>query len=130
MRLLTPYAFAVATLVGALVCGCQKGSNEGGGAKTASGDSKHGEQIFMTTCATCHGADGKGIKGLGKSLVDSEFVHKASEEQLVQMIAKGRDAKDPLNSTGVAMPPNGGNAALTENDLRDVVAYVRALTKG
>ena len=126
MRSSRPLALAVAVALVALVSACEK-SSSGGGAKTSSGDTKHGEQIFMTTCATCHGQDGKGIKGLGKSLVDSEFVHKASDEQMVQMIAKGRDAKDPLNSTGVAMPPNGGNAALTENDLRDVVAYVRTL---
>jgi disulfide bond formation protein DsbB len=32
-----------------------------------------------------------------------------------------------LNTTGIAMPPKGGNAALTTKDIQDVVAYVRAL---
>jgi mono/diheme cytochrome c family protein len=115
-------------LCGVMLSGCQKGSTDG--AKTASADVEHGKQIFTTTCATCHATDGTGVKGLGKSLVASEYVRKASDDQLVDMITRGREAKDPLNTTGVAMPPNGGNAALTEKDLRDVVAFVRTLTKG
>jgi len=126
MTLRTPIVFGAIVLVGATLGSCQKSSTEGG-AQTAGADVKHGEQIFMTTCATCHGTDGTGVKGLGKGLVGSEFVHKASDDQLVQMIMKGRDAKDPLNTTGVAMPPNGGNAALGDKDLHDVVAYVRTL---
>ena len=126
MTLRTSIVFAALVLLGAIVCACQKSSSEGG-AQTAGADVKHGEQIFMTTCATCHGTDGTGVKGLGKGLVGSEYVHKAADDQLVQMIMKGREAKDPLNTTGIAMPPNGGNAALGEKDLRDVVAYVRTL---
>jgi mono/diheme cytochrome c family protein len=125
----TPIALAALAVLGAMLCACQKGSTEGG-AQSAGADVKYGEQIFMTTCATCHGTDGTGVKGLGKGLIGSEYVGKASDDQLVQMIMKGRDAKDPLNSTGVAMPPNGGNAALGEKDLHDVVAYVRKLTNG
>ena len=129
MKLRSPMVFATVMLLGALLCACQKSSTEGSG-ETAGADVAHGEQIFMTTCATCHGTDGTGVKGLGKGLVGSEYVHKASDDQLVQMITKGRDAKDPLNTTGIAMPPNGGNAALGDKDLHDVVAYVRKLTKG
>jgi disulfide bond formation protein DsbB len=107
-----------------VAAGCQS-PNEGGG--QAATDKARGQQIFTTTCATCHGTDGTGIKGLGKSIVASEFVKKASDEQLVDLLTKGRDAKDPLNTTGVAMPPRGGNAALSEKDLHDVVLYVRTL---
>jgi len=119
---------SIPLLVGLALAACQQGSSDG--AKTASGDVEHGKQIFTTTCATCHATDGTGIKGLGKSLVGSEYVRKASDDQLVDMITRGRDAKDPLNTTGIAMPPNGGNAALTDKDLRDVVAFVRTLNKG
>jgi mono/diheme cytochrome c family protein len=116
---------AVIWLAGSLIA-CQK-SEEPGAAKTATGDSEHGKQIFLTLCATCHAADGTGVKGLGKSLVTSEYVHKASDEQLVRLVENGREAKDPLNTTGIAMPPKGGNAALTAKDIQDVVAYVRTL---
>jgi mono/diheme cytochrome c family protein len=117
-------AIAVAVSLVVVTAGCQS-SNEGGG--QAAAEKAHGQQIFTTTCATCHGTDGTGIKGLGKSIVASDFVKKASDDQLVDMLTKGRDAKDPLNSTGVAMPPKGGNPSLTEKDLHDVVLYVRSL---
>jgi len=109
----------------ALLPGCQSSTGEGGAQVAA--DKAHGQQVFITLCATCHGTDGTGIKGLGKSLIASEFVKKASDDQLIEMVTKGRDAKDPLNSTGVAMPPKGGNPALTDKDLHDVVVYVRTL---
>jgi len=117
-------SIAVATLLFLVIAGCQGSSERDSQAAAAKA---HGQQIFTTTCATCHGTDGTGIKGLGKSLVASDFVKKASDDQLVDMLNKGRDAKDPLNSTGVAMPPKGGNAALTDKDLQDVVLYLRSL---
>jgi disulfide bond formation protein DsbB len=113
-------------LLGSMLAACQK-SEDAGAAKTAAGDTAHGKQIFLTLCATCHGPEGGGVKGLGKNLVTSEYVHKASDEQLVAMIEMGREAKDPLNTTGIAMPPKGGNAALTPKDIQDVVAFVRTL---
>ncbi len=113
-------------LLGSVLAACQK-SEEAAAPKAATADVAHGKQIFLTLCATCHGPEGNGVKGLGKNLVTSEYVHKASDEQLVQLVEKGRDAKDPLNTTGIAMPPKGGNAALTTKDIQDVIAYVRTL---
>jgi disulfide bond formation protein DsbB len=118
--------FGAAILLGSMLAACQK-SEDAGSPKTATGDTGHGKQIFLTLCATCHGPEGGGVKGLGKNLITSEYVHKASDEQLVAMIEKGRDAKDPLNTTGIAMPPKGGNAGLTTKDIQDVVAFVRTL---
>src|SRR4249919_3626475 len=106
----------MAILLGSLLVACQK-SEEAAAPKA--GDTEHGKQIFITLCATCHAADGTGVKGLGKNLVTSEYVHKASDEQLVQLIERGREAKDSLNTTGIAMPPKGGNAALTTKDIED-----------
>jgi disulfide bond formation protein DsbB len=119
-------AAIAAAFLGVVVAGCQS-PNEGVGGGQAAPDKAHGQQIFTVICATCHGIDGSGIKGLGKSFVTSEYVRKASDDQLVDLLTKGRDAKDPLNSTGVVMPPKGGNPSLSEKDLRDVVAYVRTL---
>jgi disulfide bond formation protein DsbB len=118
--------FGAVILLGSMLAGCQK-SEDAGTAKTAAGDTAHGKQIFLTLCATCHGPEGGGVKGLGKNLVTSEYVHKASDDQLVEMIEKGRDAKDPLNTTGIAMPPKGGNAGLSTKDIQEVVAFVRTL---
>jgi mono/diheme cytochrome c family protein len=39
----------------------------------------------------------------------------------------GRQPTDPLNTTGQLMPAKGGNPALTDEDLYNVVAYIRSL---
>jgi mono/diheme cytochrome c family protein len=108
----------------ALAAGCSKGGGE-----AQAENVKHGKQVFETTCATCHAPDGTGVKGLGKSLVDSEYVRKSSDADLVKMAIAGRPVDDPLNTTKVAMPPRGGNAALSDSDIADAVSYVRTLNK-
>lgn len=90
-------------------------------------DSDHGEEIFQSLCAACHGADATGIQGLGKNLTTSEFAAGLSDEELVAFIIDGRPASDPDNTTGVDMPPRGGNPSLTDEDLADVVVYIRTL---
>ena len=93
------------------------------------GDAARGGQRFAGTCVSCHGPDAKGIAGLGKDLTTSEFVKSKSDSELVAFIQAGRPASDALNTTGVDMPPKGGNPALTEQDLADVVAYLRTMQK-
>jgi len=117
------------TLTAALVAagGCSKSG--GDGAKSSTGDLAHGKQIFETTCATCHAADGTGVKGLGKGLVDSEFMKKSSDANVVKMVIEGRPVDDPLNTTKIAMPPRGGNAGLSDADVADAVAYARTFVK-
>lgn len=91
------------------------------------GDAVVGETLFQNTCAACHGSDAKGLPGLGKDLTTSEFVRGLSDAELVAFITEGRPADDPANTRGVAMPPKGGNPALTAEDLFDIVAYIRTL---
>lgn len=91
------------------------------------GDAANGGKIFSTACVACHGPEGKGVQGLGKDLTTSEWVAQQSDEQLVEFIKKGRDASDPLNTTGVAMPPKGGNPAMSDQDIADIVAFVRSI---
>lgn len=92
----------------------------------AAGDPVKGKEAFMT-CAGCHGPEGKGIEGLGKDFTASEFVKSQTDEQLLAFIKVGRPASDPLNTTGVDMPPKGGNPAFTDQQLMDIIAYVRSL---
>jgi len=91
------------------------------------GDAANGGKIFSTACVACHGPEGKGVQGLGKDLTTSEWVAQQSDEQLVEFIKKGRDASDPLNTTGVAMPPKGGNPAMSDQEIADLVAFVRSI---
>jgi len=41
----------------------------------------------------------------------------------------GRDPSDPLNTTGIGMPSKGGNPSLSDEDLQDVVSYIRSIQK-
>jgi mono/diheme cytochrome c family protein len=93
------------------------------------GDASKGETAFMTACAACHGPTADGVQGLGKSLhaSESEFVQTHSDEELVEFIKVGRQPDDPLNTTGIAMPPKGANPALSDDDLYNIVAWIRTL---
>ena len=96
-------------------------------ASGSAGDPAAGEQLFVSTCAACHGPEGQGIEGLGKNLATSEFVSSQSDDELVEFIKVGRGPTDPGNTTGIAMPPKGGNPALTDENLYDIVAFIRTL---
>ena len=87
----------------------------------------NGQQLFATTCAGCHGPQGQGVPHLGKDLQTSQFVAGLDDAKLADFINQGRGASDPLNTTHVAMPPKGGNPALSAQDISDIVAYVRQL---
>jgi disulfide bond formation protein DsbB len=86
-----------------------------------------GEQLFQSTCAACHGFNAQGVPGLGKTLIGSAFADSLTDDELVAFIERGRDLTDPLNTTGVLMPPKGGNPALSETNLHEIVAYLRTL---
>jgi disulfide bond formation protein DsbB len=87
----------------------------------------NGKALFSVTCTACHGADAKGLPGLGKDMTTSEFIASKSDAELVEFIKRGRAPDDPLNTTGVPMPPMGANPALTETDLLAIVEFIRSL---
>ena len=101
-------------------------SDSGSSAGTGAGDPVKGATVYTSTCSACHGGDLQGIDGLGKPLAPSEFVADHTEEELAAFIAVGRPAGDPDNTQGVDMPPKGGNPSLTDQDLLDVSAYLKA----
>ena len=106
----------------------------GGGAPAATptpteppGDPAAGKVAYDKTCIACHGPDLKGMPSLGKDLTTSEFVGGKTNPEMIEFLKVGRPASDPLNTQGVDMPPKGGNPALTDKDLLDIVGYVRSL---
>jgi disulfide bond formation protein DsbB len=86
----------------------------------------NGRNTFLTTCAACHGQNAQGIQGLGKNLVVSDFVTGLTDQELHEFIIVGRQPGDPLNTTGMLMPPRGGSPALSDEAIMDIVAYLRS----
>ena len=104
------------------------GSDNGGTtAAVPAGNAANGETVFTNTCVSCHGPGGAGIEGLGKPMPGSAFITGLSDSELATFIKVGRGPGDPENTTGVDMPAKGGNPALSEQDIVDVVAYIRTL---
>ena len=88
-----------------------------------------GMLAYNTTCVACHGPNGIGIEGLGKDWTESDFIKNTSDKDLITFIKEGRPATHKDNTTGIDMPAMGGNAALTDQDLADLVAYARSINK-
>ncbi len=86
-----------------------------------------GERTFQTVCSTCHGFSAQGMPGLGPSMIDNTFINGQSNTELLAFIIHGRDASAPDNKSGVAMPARGGNPSLTDQDLTNVIHYIRSL---
>jgi disulfide bond formation protein DsbB len=86
-----------------------------------------GAALFSVTCPACHGPQGKGVPGLGKDMTNSQFIDGLSDPELVEFIKLGRAADDPLNTSGIAMPPKGSNVALNDDDLMAIVEFIRSL---
>lgn len=95
----------------------------------ATGDAVHGKELFTGTCMACHGEGGVGIEGLGKNMTTSEFIKGLSDSELLAFVKTGRSISDPANTTGVDMPLKGGNPTLTDDDIMDIIAYIRTLEK-
>ncbi len=98
---------------------------------TIIGDSKRGGEIFKKSCAKCHGDEGRGGKGTGvtfsrkrdlpiiaPALKNAGFLAAASDVMIRDTITFGREGT-PMTSMLVA--------GLSEEDINDVVAYIRSL---
>jgi cytochrome c oxidase subunit 3 len=105
----------------------REGTGEEPSGEAPAGDPEHGREVFQGTCSSCHGPDARGLPNQGQNLVQSEFVEKKTNEELVAFVMKGRQPWDPDSKLGIAMPARGGNPILHEEDIRDAIAYLRIL---
>lgn len=86
-----------------------------------------GAELYQQSCVACHGPDGKGQPNLGKDLTTSQFVQTQTDQALLAFIKQGRMPNDPGNTTGVPMPPKGGNPALTDEQILEIIAFIQTL---
>jgi len=97
------------------------------------GDAQHGKQLFGDYCVVCHGVDGEGGRGTGvtfsrkrdlpviaPALNNAGFLMAASDEMILHTLQFGREGT-PMRSFLVQ--------GLSEQDLGDLVSYVRSFEK-
>jgi mono/diheme cytochrome c family protein len=122
-KLLTIMAIAILSALFLAACG---GSAE---PTYAPEDVTQGGEIFASTCSACHGSDAKGLPNLGKDLTASLYVKDSDDATLINLLKEGRPSGHELNTTGVDMPPRGGNPSLSDEDLTTIVAYLRSINQ-
>ncbi len=89
-----------------------------------------GKEVYAGAglCYVCHGAEGKGMPGLGANLTDAEWVHSdGSFEGIVQTVMNG--VESGKSTTGTAMPAKGGSG-ISDEQVKAVSAYVYKLSRG
>lgn len=81
-----------------------------------------GKGVFSQTCIVCHGANGKGAIPGVPSFADDDGPLSKTDEQLYKNVMEGFQSP----GSAMAMPAKGGNPALTESDIKAVLAFIRA----
>lgn len=80
-----------------------------------------GESVYKAKCAGCHGPDGAGATPAGKATktrdLCSDDVKKETDEDWTTIIVKGKNKMPSYDKK------------LTDAEVKDVVAYMRALCK-
>ena len=75
------------------------------GRSTAADAAKRGEETFKTTCAACHGAEGKGNQALGApNLTDNVWLYGGSLATVTETISKGRQGQMPAHKDLLGEP--------------------------
>ena len=120
-------ALIVGGVVMALVLGACGGSTSRTVPESSDPAVLHGRELTTQSCAACHGTDFNGVDGVGPSFFDNSFIQSVDDAELVAFIKVGRPNNDPDNKSGVAMPMYGGNPQLSDEDLSDIVAFLRTL---
>lgn len=80
------------------------------------------QALYATTCVACHGPAGKGAL---PGVPDLATRLGKSDAELAASILNGFQTP----GSPMAMPPKGGNAALTAADAQALVTYLRTLGK-
>jgi mono/diheme cytochrome c family protein len=90
------------------------------------GDPEKGATLYTSAgCAVCHGASLEG--GIGAKLNPIDKLAGVGDPLdptfLIQIITNGRDPQ-PRDPKQTKMPAKGGNASLSDQDIKDLAAYI------
>ncbi|HTV92917.1 MAG TPA: cytochrome c [Verrucomicrobiae bacterium] len=113
-RLIVCLAFVAVPLCGCTPATVAKSNTSAGTATTLGGDATAGAKIFATNCSTCHGATGLEGGAVGPSL--------RNEKERMDFGGTVSWIEDPEPPMPKLYPQ-----VLTEQQVRDVAAYVQSL---
>jgi mono/diheme cytochrome c family protein len=88
----------------------------------AAGDTAAGKTVYSNKCLICHGATGDGATGYAKAMklqpaqLSSAQVQKKTDAELKKIIVEGSGKMKPIKG-------------LSDDDIANVIAYVRTLAK-
>lgn len=125
-------AFVVLTAVTTVAESSPTPSPSGSGSQASGstalpGDPTKGQQLYASNCASCHGAGLEG--GIGATLNPIEPLAGVSKEKaltpqfLIDIITNGRTPQ-PGDPKSQPMPKKGGNDSLTDQDVKDLAAFI------
>lgn len=90
------------------------------------GDAAKGKETFQTTCAACHGPEGKGdgvaaaaLDPKPRNLSDAAFMSTQSDDRIYKVINEGGA------SVGLSPMMAAWGGTLSEQDIWNVIAYIR-----
>ena len=81
-----------------------------------------GQGVYMNFCAPCHASGVAGAPKVGDKAAWTPRL-KQGEKTLIEHATQGYQGKSGF------MPARGGNAALSDNEVADAVAYMAAQSK-
>src|SRR5712691_5523048 len=89
------------------------------------GDPTRGATLYLQNCTSCHGVNLEGGIGAVLNPIDKlpGVANLLDPTFLIDIITNGRTPQ-PGDPKQIAMPPKGGNASLTDQDVKDLAAYI------
>lgn len=80
-----------------------------------------GKDIYIKTCLVCHGEDGKGVMPGVPDITGKDGPLSQANETLLKRMTEGFQSP----GSPMAMPPKGGNPAITEKQMQEVLKYLQ-----
>ena len=89
------------------------------------GNAANGEALYQYLCLSCHGEQGIGKQGRGTALTNQDFLKYTTDKQMWISIAYGREG----TAMGPSLKGKDGVKQLSEQEISDIVAYIRKYQK-
>jgi cytochrome c5 len=89
-------------------------------AEIASEPADPGKQVYSSLCFSCHGTGLPGIPQLGDKSAWADRIAKGKD------VLYGNAINGYTGTSGIPMPPKGGNSALSDDDVKAAVDYMVA----